>query len=289
MSADTCDITRGECSCDRRLHALREHWPEYLIEAFLLGALMILSCLYAVILEHPASPVRSAIADPFLRRILMGLAMGSTVVACILNPLGQRSGAHMNPAVTLAFFRLGRVEPWDALFYVLAQFIGGAAGVSLLSLFLHGALADPAVNFIATLPGSLGELWAWVGEFSIAFCLMLTILLVSNNARLNAWTPWFAGFLVAMYITFEAPVSGMSMNPARTFASGLGAWLWQGFWIYMTAPPLAMLAATQVYLMTAGAERVFCAKLHHANNQRCIFRCRFGELMKEASATKNLD
>ena len=270
------------CTCDRRLSALREHWPEYLMEAILLGALMVASCVYALILDHPGSPVHQGIGSPLLRRMLMGLLMGATVVACILNPLGQRSGAHMNPAVTLAFFRLGRIAGWDAAFYILAQFFGGAAGVALIGFLVGPPIADPAVRHVATLPGLYGFAAAWAGEFLIAFLLMLTVLAASNHRRLTGYTPWFAGLLVALYITFEAPISGMSMNPARTFASAFNAWLWQGIWIYFTAPPLAMLAAGEIYLRTAGAERVFCAKLHHANGQRCIFRCRFGELMRES-------
>jgi aquaporin Z len=80
------------------------------------------------------------------------------------------------------------------------------------------------------------------------------------------------------YISIEAPLSGMSMNPARTFGSALSANTWTALWIYFTAPPLGMLLAAETYLRLAGARKVFCAKLHHHNNKRCIFRCNFQEL-----------
>jgi aquaporin Z len=87
------------------------------------------------------------------------------------------------------------------------------------------------------------------------------------------YTPLFAGALVATYITLEAPLSGMSMNPARTFGSALAAQLWTSLWIYFTAPPLGMLAAAEAYRWQQGAHAVRCAKLHHHNDKRCIFRC----------------
>ena len=83
--------------------------------------------------------------------------MGLTAVAHHLLAVGQRSGAHLNPAVTLAFWRLGKVEGWDALFYVLAQFVGGWLGVVLAPRSGRSVLSDPTVNFVATLPGEGGN------------------------------------------------------------------------------------------------------------------------------------
>ena len=142
----------------------------------------------------------------------------------------------MNPAVTLAFLRLGKVKPWDAFFYIVAQFIGGVGGVLVAAFFIGQALAHPSVNYVATVPGPAGEWVAFVAEFVMAFFLMLVVLLVSNTPGLARWTGVFAGCLVAIFITFEAPFSGMSMNPARTFASAAVASLWVGLWIYFTAP-----------------------------------------------------
>jgi aquaporin Z len=74
-----------------------------------------------------------------------------------------------------------------------------------------------------------------------------------------------------MYIAVEAPLSGMSMNPARTFASALPAQLWTDYWLYLIAPLSGMLLAAECYVRTNGIHRVLCAKLHHQNNARCIF------------------
>jgi aquaporin Z len=213
-----------------------------------------------------------------LRRFLIGVAMGLTAITLIYSPLGKRSGAHLNPAVTLTFWRLGKIEPWDALFYMLAQFIGGALGVLLVAKVAGAMLiGDTAVNYAVTLPGAPGRWAAFAAELVISFGLMLTVLIVSNRHMLNRYTGIFAGTLVALYITFEAPLSGMSMNPARTVASALPAAIWTDVWIYFLAPPLGMLLAAEVYLLWRGQSSVLCCKLHHGNDSRCIFRCRYGD------------
>ncbi len=253
--------------------ALTRHWPEYLMEAAGLGLFMVSAALFASILEHPASPVRRAVPDAFVRRLLMGIAMGGTAVAIIRSPWGQRSGAHINPAITFTFLRLGRVAPWDALFYGAAQFAGGLAGILAAGVLLRGVLSDPAVRFVATLPGPRGAAVAFAAEVAISFLLMTMVLVTTNAPRLAPWTARFAGVLVALYITFEAPLSGMSMNPARTFASAVPAAAWDSLWIYFLAPPLGMLLAAETYARLRGAAAVRCAKLDHLNDKRCIFRC----------------
>jgi aquaporin Z len=101
--------------------------------------------------------------------------------------------------------------------------------------------------------------------------MMSAVLYFSNHHRLADYTGVFAGLLVATYITIEAPFSGMSMNPARTFGSAVPSGIWDGFWVYLIASPLGMLAASEFYLWRAGKIAVKCCKLHHNNTKRCIF------------------
>jgi aquaporin Z len=232
---------------------------------------MVSACTFTVLLEHPASPVHRALPDPLLRRALMGCAMGLTAVGLIYSRWGRRSGAHMNPAVTLTFTRLGKVHPRDAAVYVAAQFAGGAAGVALAASLLGSYLEDRHVHYAATLPGAWGAGAAWLAELAITFVLMTAVLRVSNHPRHMRWTGACAGLLVACYITVEAPISGMSMNPARTLASALGAHDATALWIYFTAPLVGMLAAAEVYVRGRGTAAVSCAKLDHAPDQPCIF------------------
>ncbi len=258
--------------------ALRDHWPEYLIEALGLGLFMVSACVFGTLLGHPRSPVVRALPDPLALQVLMGLAMGLTAVALIYSPWGQRSGAHFNPATTLTFWRLGKVRTADAAFYVLAQTIGALAGVLIAAAILGELLAHLSVQYVATVPGPVGAPLAFVAECVITFILMMVVLHASNTMRLARFTGLFAGALVATYIIIEAPISGMSMNPARSLASAIPAHAWTALWVYFLAPPLGMLLAAQVYVSRGGIAQVFCAKLHHDNGQRCIFRCRFAEM-----------
>ena len=186
---------------------------------------------FVTLLEHPASPIRHAIENPLPRRFLMGLAMGSTAMAIIYSPWGMRSGAHINPSTTLTFFRLGKVARWDAVFYVASQFIGGVIGAVAAVSVLDSWVAHPSVNYVVTAPGGVGPIGAFLGEVLIAFILMTVNLRVSNHPQLNKWTGLCAGLLVATYITLEAPISGMSMNPARSLASAVPARHWADLWI----------------------------------------------------------
>ena len=184
----------------------------------------------------------------------------------------------MNPSLTLTYLRLGKIERADALGYVAGQFVGGVAGVFLVRAAVGMAVAHPAVRFAVTAPGPSGMAVAFAAEVAISFLLMTVVLVASNRRGLAPYTPLLCGVLVATYIALEAPMSGMSMNPARSFASALAAHEWTALWIYFTAPPLGMLAAAETYVRLHGLHRVLCAKLNHATARRCIFHCRYGDL-----------
>ena len=249
------------------LQRLRSHWPEYLIEAWALGTFMVSAGVFTTLIEHPDFGVQDLLPDATMRRVLIGLAMGGTAVALIYSPWGKRSGAHMNPAVTLTFWRLGRMNGADAFLYVLAQFAGGLLGVLAVHAALGERFAAPPVAFVATLP-LRGAPVAFTLELLISAGLMLTVLAFTCRSRLAPFTGLAAGALVALYIAVEAPFSGMSMNPARSFASAAPAGLWDALWIYFVAPPLGMLGAASIHRhLGAGAA---CANLNHADGASCI-------------------
>ncbi|HEX6813588.1 MAG TPA: aquaporin [Planctomycetota bacterium] len=259
------------------LQATPEGWrTAALLDGLGLGVFMVSAACFATLLEWPGSPLRAGLEPPLLRRLLMGFAMGLTAVALIYSPLGKRSGAHLNPATTVTFWRLGRVAPRQAVGYVLAQFAGGAAGLALAALLLGPRIAAPEVHFVATVPGAFGHGFAFVAELAMTFVLMSIVLRTSQSRRWNRWTGVVAGSLVALYITVEAPISGMSLNPARTFASALLARDFTGLWIYFMAPLCGMLLAAEWFVRLRGEGAVRCAKLHHDNPYRCTFRCRWG-------------
>lgn len=259
------------------------NWREYLIEAAGLGAFMISASGFCILLEHPSSPVRAMIGDPFARRALMGVAMGLTAVALIYSRWGRLSGAHFNPAVTITFYRLGKVARRDLAGYVAAQFAGGAAGMAISSALLGRWLAHPAVDYVTTRPGPAGPLAAFAAESAIAFVLMGVVLLASNSRRYARLTGVCAGACVALFIMIEAPISGMSLNPARTLSSALAARDASAIWVYFTAPLLGMLAAARAFTFARGPSGVFCAKLDHAPRVRCIF-CEHQAAMRGGAA-----
>src|SRR5262245_39740637 len=254
------------------------HWTEYAIEAACLALFMVSAAGFSTLLQHPASPLSPILsswhAGPMLHRLPMAVAMGLTAVSLIYSPLGARSGAHMNPSLTLTFYRLGKVSARDALGYVAAQFLGGSLGILAAVRLFQGLPGDPSVNYAATLPGTGGATTAFAAEAAISFVMMLTVLNVSNTPKIARYTGLCAGALVAIYIVIEAPLSGMSMNPARTLGSNLLAGSRTTLWIYFTAPPLGMLAAAELYARVRGRSRVHCAKLNHAAEGPCIF-CAF--------------
>jgi aquaporin Z len=255
-------LHRSQLSLWGLVAALRRHYPEYLIEGWAFG-------MFTTLFEYPGSPLRDAIQSGDLRRMFIGIAMGLTAIALIYSPWGQRSGAHMNPAVTLTFWRLGKVTSSDALFYVLAQFIGGTLGVVLTQALLQSAFTALPVYYVVTLPGAWGVASAFSAEVVISALLMWMVLNVSNSTRYAKFTGLCAGLMVATYISIEAPLSGMSMNPARSFASAWPAREWTHFWIYLIAPVLGMQSAAGVYVLRRTRANG-CAKLQHPANQRCI-------------------
>jgi aquaporin Z len=253
------------------VRSLKQHWPEYLIEAWALGTFMVSAALFTALLEYPGSAVHQLLPNAHIRRALIGIAMGLTAIALIYSPWGQQSGAHMNPATTLTFLRLKKILPWDATFYIVAQFTGGLCGVFLSKLALGNALAHRSVSYVVTVPGPGGAGIAFAAEAVIACGMMLMVLYATNTPRLARYTGIFAGALVALYITIEAPLSGMSMNPARTFASALPSGNWTHGWIYFAAPLLGMLLAAGLFRAGTTSMRLTCPKLYHGTKQRCIF------------------
>jgi aquaporin Z len=214
------------------------------------------------------SPVPE-IANPMWRRLATGLLFAGGATAVVYSPLGQRSGAHLNPAITLAFWSLGTIGARDAAAYVIAQVFGAILGVAA------AAAAWPelvrSVQFAATVPG---DGWHWTGAFvaeTIAtFLLAFTIFVCINKPRLAARTGVIAGTLVAVLVTIEAPVSGTSLNPARSLAPALLVPIFRDQWVYFVAPVLGAIIAARMFRDRWGGATV-CAKLYHTPTYPCPF------------------
>jgi aquaporin Z len=214
------------------------------------------------------SPV-PAIANPALRRLITGVLFAGGATAVVYSPLGQRSGAHINPAITLAFWHLGKINARDAAAYVAAQFAGAIAGVAAAA-FAWGDLVR-SVQYAATTPGQGWQsAGAFLAEAISTFVLALTIFVCVNKPRIAARTGLIAGSLVAFLVVIEAPISGTSLNPARSFAPALFVPIFRDQWIYFVAPTLGALVAAIIFRARWG-ESTVCAKLYHTPKYPCPF------------------
>jgi len=252
------------------LEALRRHWPEYAIEGWALGMFMISASVATVLLYDPRLPTFGLIENEFWKRALMALAMAGTAAAIIYSPWGKRSGAHMNPAFTLSFWVMGKINTVDAVYYALFQFVGGLAGSLLSYVLTGGLLADPQANWAATVPGPQGVAAALFSELIIAFILMFVVA-VMLNSKFDQLIGIVAGGLIFLYVLYESPYSGFGMNPARSFSSALPADTWTAFWVYLIAPPTGMLTAVFVHSYVLGLPADFTQpKLNPNYVTRCI-------------------
>ncbi len=220
------------------------------MEAAGLAGFVIIASLVTTLLEHPGSPMHQAMMDsPLLRRVPLGVVMGTYIALLTYSPIGKRSGAHINPAVTVAFFRLGKIKGWDALFYILAQFAGAIAAAQLMKAILGKLYAHPSIHYVSTIPGpnEQGSEIAFLAEFVISFILMIVVLVAVSSERWEKLTGLIVGLLIAIYLVVETPYSGMSLNPARSFGSAVAGNHWMDLWIYFVSPVLAMLLAAESF------------------------------------------
>ena len=232
--------------------ALRAHGLLYVYEGAELATFMVAACAASVLLFHTGAHL-----NPWLARVGMGFAMGGTAVGIILSPAGKASGAQFNPAISLTFYRLGKIGPYDTVFYCVSHFVGAIAGVGLsVAAFGRVRLAEPNVHYITTVPG-LGGVWgAFAAEFGMSAVLIVVVMFCSSREKLKRWTPWIMGTLIWSYVILLAPVSGFSMNPARTVGSSVWADVWTAVWVYFVAPVAGMLGGAEVYLRAQKDERV---------------------------------
>jgi aquaporin Z len=254
------------------------HWREYVMEGVGTATLLLNICLAGTLLYSPASPSAGWSVGNTARESLMGFSVALSAFFLIRSPLGRRSGAHFNPAVTLSYLYLRKINRWDALLYVAVQFAGATFGVLVAAVLLGNAISASPVSYMVTLPSASGEFAAFCAELLLAYALMMVLLLSTNSRRVYIYAPVLVGFTTISYFVFCSSVSGFSVNPARSFASALFAELWRGFWIYLLGPVLGAIAASHTYARVVGA-RVYCAKVCHDAKNSCPFDCQFHGLV----------
>lgn len=248
------------------------HWQEYAAE--LLGtAILVFVGLSAVVFNFAQGlPMEQLIPSRSIRLLITGLMFSGTGSLVAISPLGKLSGAHINPSVSLAFWLQGKMHRYDICGYIIAQFLGATFGAILL-VSVWGKYAD-SVNNGMTLPGKGYALWyVFLAEATMTALLILLIFIFVSSQRLMRWTPLMTWLLVATMVWLESPISGTSLNPARSIGPALVSQFLHLQWLYCTAPPLGAIVAVGVFrLVSFGKRELLTAKLFHVPHYRCIFK-----------------
>lgn len=251
----------------------RLHWPEYGAE--LLGtAFLVFIAVSAVTLTFGSgSPLAAVFPTSSARRLFAGMVLAGSGPSVSISPLGKLSGAHLNPALSLAFWLQGKVHPHDLVGYLASQLLGAVLGAGLAVLVWKERAAS--IQNGVTAPGMGYSIWSVLFiEMGLTCLLVLAIFLFLSNHRLMCWTPVMTWLLVAFIYWLVAPISGSSLNPARSFGPALVSWFWRDQWVYYLASPLGVLLAVGLFrqLRRVGIHDVLTAKLFHAPRYRCIFK-----------------
>jgi len=200
------------------------------------------------------------------RRLITGFLFGCTGAAITISPLGKASGAHLNPVVTLAFLLMRRLRARHAAGYVVVQLIGAVLGAA--PLLAWGAMGR-SVAYGATLPSPVfGEGWALLGEIGGTFIMVFCLFELLRHRATKPFAPALFPPLYAIMVWLEAPLSGASTNPARSFGPALISGDWRGGWIYWIGPivgALLAIAAHRAPMWRRSAIGV--AKVHHFGHQ----------------------
>lgn len=239
-------------------------WQLFLSE-FIGTGLLLLGGLSLVILVFGAgSPIAAWVPSVTLRRIISGFLFGSLGAAIALSPVGDVSGAHINPAVSLGFLLTGKLKPRVAFGYTIAQ-LGGAT-LFCAPLLLWGDMGR-SISFGASLPGPGYSTWTvLLGEVATTFGLVASLCVFLATRELRRFTPYMIPFLYAIMVPLEAAISGTSTNPARSLGPAIISQNYDGWWIYWVGPFVGTGIA--IVVCSLFAVRIEVAKLYHFDSDR---------------------
>jgi aquaporin Z len=240
----------------------RLHPRLYVAEAVGTALLVFFGLSVVIAFFARGSPLALLLPSAALRRALAGACFGTVGALITISPLGRISGAHINPAVSFAFWLEGKLAWRDTLGFVISQCLGAALGAP--GLLLWGAMGESA-QYGATLVGAGTSVWvALAGEVLATLALVLAIFMTAAHARTRRYTPWTLPPLFAWLVWWEGPWSGASTNPARSLAPALLTANWSHFWLYVLGPLCgAACAVALLRLEMLGQHRVPVARVFH--------------------------
>lgn len=239
-------------------------WPLLFSELAGTALLVLIGLSLVTVMFGTGSSIARALPNEGVRRLITGFLFGTTGALIALSLVGKVSGAHINPAVTLGFWLMRKLDSRIALGYVLAQLVGAVIGA--LPLLAWGAMGR-SVAFGATLPGPGYTIQTvLLGEVITTFTMVSLLAVFLGFRRLRPFTPAIFPFLYAIMVYAEAPVSGTSTNPARSLGPAIVSGQWQGWWIYWVGPLTGAFVATLACSFLA--KRIEVAKLYHFDSHR---------------------
>ena len=250
---------------------IKLNWSEYLSEFFGTAIMMTIGIGAVVFMWSEGSVMTALIPSEPWRRLATGILFAGGGTAVVLSPLGQRSGGHLNPAMTLAFWLRRKISHRDAAMYVIAQTLGAVLGVLIVDAVAGDAAAT--VNLGMTMPGvGYPATVALAAELVITFSLVIMVFWAVDRRSVAPFTPYLAGVLIALLVMFEAPISGTSLNPARSLAPAALMGIFDHLWLYFVGPIAGAVLAVGVYRGLGGEKQATgCAKLHHTDQYPCLF------------------
>jgi aquaporin Z len=233
-------------------------------------ALLLIGGLSAICLDFgPHSAIAAHVPSHSWRLLLTGLLFAGSGSLVAISPIGRRSGAHLNPVVTLAFWLRGNVHRHDLLGYSVSQFAGAVLGTVVVGL-LWGSTAR-VLLYGATVPGhGLDGLQAAAVETLMTASLVLAILLMTSHPSSARWTPLVAWLLIAALVWQGAPYTGTSLNPARSFGPAVFGHQLDIYWVYVVGPLVGGLLGAGLHRILPGDPPV-TAKLFHDAAYRSTF------------------
>lgn len=241
--------------------ATKSSWSLYLAE-FIGTALLMIGGLSAVIvITSPTSPVASLGLPHWLLRFVAGAFFGLSGALVTISPFGKHSGAHINPAMTFAFWLTRRISTSHAVGYVAAQCLGATAGAAVLLVW--GRMGRP-IKFGATVPEPGLPMWAAVaGEVLTTVVLIVVVFLFLATPRLKAFTPWTIPLMYSVMVCLEGPLTGTSTNPARSLGPAIVTGIWTDMWVYFVGPLLGSCVGVLIYQVWRRGRDVGQARLVH--------------------------
>lgn len=199
-----------------------------------------------------------------LRRLITGFLFGLTGALIAVSEIGKVSGAHINPAVSLGFCLMGKLDRSLTVGYILAQLLGAVFGA--LPLAAWGAMGR-SVAFGATAPGTgYSAAAALLGEVVTTFTMIGLLCVFLGFREIRRFTPALFPPLYAVMVCLEAPISGTSTNPARSLGPAVMSGTWHAWWIYWVGPAIGMFLA--IAACSTLADRIEVAKLYHFDTDR---------------------